>query len=156
MDADDTSREIVRAFEDGRRTIAALKTMSRCDPVRLNELEGMAAVVADPAQFWAQAALGAVQADAGQPELVAASIRASAARLSSGDHGGVREALLGQAAWLSAIAVRLAAAEVSGPGHHEAKAAYLKLALRAAESAAKCLASAAALEAVASGNAQVK
>ena len=144
-------QEMIQALQDGRRTLAAISRVGTGDQVRHGELGGMAAALADPAAFWAQAAGGVVQADQGQVELTAAAIRATAAKLAACDMTAIREALVGQAGWLSAMSLRLAAVEVSGPGKHEAQVNYLKLSLRAAESAAKNLASAAALDAVAAG-----
>ncbi len=152
----ESQREIIRALEDGRRTIATLSRVGKSDPVRVGQMQGLASALVDPAKFWAQAAAGEVQADAATVELTAATIRASAAKLALGDYQAVREALIGQAAWLSAMAVRLSVTTVEGCGKHAATVDYLKLSLRAAECAAKNLASAAALEALNSGKAVIE
>lgn len=158
-------QETVRALEQGRETLARLagsRVVRRFKPVP-DGVKHLAGAVADPGRFWGMAAAGAL--GGGDPvddnvaaELAAAAIKAAAARLRVGDFGPVREAMLGQAAWLSATAVRLTAvADEIEPGQRamEQRAELVKLALRASDQAAKVLASAAALNAIDS-NASVK
>jgi hypothetical protein len=149
----DASREIVRSMEDAQRVMAkGSRVGGKFQPVP-DGMRQLAAAVADPAKFWALASAGTAGGDLVTAEMTTATIRATAARLAVGDFGPVREALLGQAAWLSVQAVRLTALteQCSGTNAEQARAELVKLALRASEQAAKVLASAAALEAVTGG-----
>jgi hypothetical protein len=154
----DMQRETVRALEDGRRVLAAVQgsRVARGQRSAIPEcVRPLADAVADPARFWGLAASGALGGQSviasGAAEMTAAAIRAAAARLAVGDYGPAREALVGQAAWLGATAIRLMAlsAEVEpGPRAGESQAELVKLALRASDQAAKAMASAAALNAI--------
>lgn len=158
----EVQRETVRALEDGRRVLASVERSrggSRYNPIP-HCIRPLAEAVADPARFWGLAASGALGGgsviESGVAEMTAAAIRAAAARLAVGDFGPVREALLGQAAWLGATALRLMAlsAEVEpGAKADERRAELVRLALRASDQAAKVMASAAALNAISEGKA---
>lgn len=148
-------REIVRALEDSRRVVASVER-SRCVGVGAGRGSGsmqpLAATIGDPARFWGMAAAGSLSGDMATAEIVAAAIRAAAAKLALGDFGPAREALIGQAGWLAAAAVKLlvAADDIeSGYKAAERRAELVRLALRASDSSAKVWASAAALSAFA-------
>lgn len=152
--------EVVKALEDGRRVLASVERsrVGRYRPIP-DCVRPLAEAVADPARFWGLGAAGALGGaavvESGAAEMTAAAIRAAAARLAVGDFGPVRESLLGQAAWLGATALRLMAlsAEVeAGAKADERRAELVRLALRASDQAAKVMASAAALNAIGSGN----
>lgn len=148
-------RELIRALEDSRRVVASVER-SRGIVGMLGHgsasLQPLAAAIGDPARFWSMAAAGSMSGDMATAEIVAAAIRAAAAKLALGDFSPVREALIGQAGWLAAAAVRLmAAADDIEQGYkaNERRAELVRLALRASDSTAKILASAAALSAIA-------
>lgn len=147
-------REIVRALEDSRRVVASVERSRgfRGGAGASGSLQPLAASIGDPAAFWSMAAAGSMSGDLATAEIVAAAIRASAARLAMGDLKPVREALIGQAGWLAAAAVKLmAAAEDIESGYRaaERRAELVRLALKASDSSAKVLTSAAALNALA-------
>ena len=159
----EAQHDAVVALEDGQRllmTIGASRVGQRFKavPERVKHLAG---VVADPARFWGAAATVALGNGGGDgvegktaADISSIAIRVAAAKLKAGAFDSIREALLGQAAWLSANAVRLMAMadEVEGHNAHQRRVEFMKLALRASDQAAKVLASAAALNAI-NGNA---
>ena len=160
-DLNEAQQEAVRALEDGRKLLASFAD-SRVGGRSLSRVpEGvqrLASAVADPAAFWSLAAAGALgdggEAGAATAATTAVAIRAAAARLKVGDFGPIREALIGQAGWLAAVAVKLmAAADDIETGYKaaERRAELIRLALRASDSSAKVLTSAAALSALAGG-----
>lgn len=144
-------REIIRALEDSRRVVTSVER-SRGLGVGVagvsRSMQPLAAAIGDPARFWSMAAAGSMSGDMATAEIVAAAIRALAAKLALGDFNPIREALIGQAGWLAAAAVKLMAAAddiESGYKAAERRAELVRLALRASDSSAKVLASAAAL-----------
>lgn len=155
----EAQQEAVRALEEGRGLLA-LYSESRWGNRSLQRVpvgvQHLASAIADPAAFWSLAAAG-VLGDEGAggtatAAATAAAIRVAAARLKVGDFGPIRESLIGQAGWLAAAAVKLmAAADDIEPGYkaNERRAELVRLALRASDSSAKVLASAAALNALA-------
>ena len=155
----EAQHDAVRALEEGR-SLLAIYAESRWGDKALQRVpdgvQHLASAIADPATFWSLAAAGALggggEAGVATAATTAAAIRAAAARLKVGDFGPVREALIGQAGWLAAMAVKLmAAVDDVETGHkaYERRAELIRLALRASDSSAKVLASAAALSAIA-------
>lgn len=153
----ESRRELIRALEDSRRVVASVERSRVGGQVAragAGSMQPLAAAIGDPARFWGMAAAGSLSGDMATAEIVAAAIRAAAARLAMGDLNPVREALIGQAGWLAAAAVKLlAAAEDIEPGYRaaERRAELVRLALKASDSSAKVLTSAAALSALAGG-----
>lgn len=155
----EAQQDAVRALEDGRKLLSSYAA-SRWGGGGLRQVpdgvQHLAAAIADPATFWGLAAAG-VLGDGGEvgtttAATTAAAIRAAAARLKVGDFGPIREALIGQAGWLAAAAVKLMAAADDVDGGYrpaERRAELIRLALRASDSSARVLASAAALNALA-------
>lgn len=151
--------EAVAALEGSRELIEKLR--SRGWSLRVGQrgqlvpgqVAALASSLASPADFWARAAVGTLEGLSPDEEatLAATSIRLTAAQLKAGNLDPIRESLVGQGAWLGALAVRLEAlaAEV-GDGHGAAqeREGLIKLALRAAEASSKAIASAAALNAI--------
>ena len=154
--------EAVEALEGSRELIAKLR--SRGWALRVGQrgqlvpgqVAMLAASLASPSDFWARAAVGTLSGLNPDEEasLAADSIRLTAAQLKGGNLDPVREALIGQGAWLGAIAVRLEAQASEVPDGHGAaqeREGLIKLALRAAEASSKSTASAAALNAIRGG-----
>lgn len=158
---DETQREAVKVLEEGRKLLAD-HAGSRWGGAGVRRgspgVQHLATAIADPAAFWSLAAAGSLGGECGGAAAqatavaMATAIKAAAVRLKVGDFGPIREALIGQAGWLAATAVKLmAAADAVEPGYksHEKQAELIRLALRASDSSAKVLASATALSAIA-------
>lgn len=154
--------EAVEALEGSRELIDKLR--SRGWSLRVGQrgqlvpgqVAALAASLASPSDFWARAAVGTLEGLNAEEEatLVTASIKLTAAQLKGGNLDPIREALVGQATWLGALAVRLEglAAEVQNDhGATQEREGLIKLALRAAEASSKAMASAAALNAIRAG-----
>lgn len=154
--------EAVEALEGSRELIEKLR--SRGWSLRVGQrgqmipgqVAALAASLASPSDFWARAAVGTLEGL--NPEeattLVTANIKLTAAQLKAGNLDPAREALIGQAAWLGALAVRLEGLAAEVPNDHGAaqeREGLIKLALRAAEASSKAMASAAALNAIRGG-----
>jgi hypothetical protein len=104
----------------------------------------LGALIANPAEFWALAAAVEAQGDGSTAEPVVLATRYAASRLAIGDFEYVRESLIGQACWASALAVRMAQ-RASATGYQPAEVQFVKLALAAQRQASATLATAAAL-----------
>lgn len=104
----------------------------------------LGALIANPAEFWALAAAVEAQGDGSTAEPVALATRYAASRLAVGDFEYVRESLIGQACWASALAVRMAQ-KAGATKYHPAEVQLVKLALAAQRQASATLATAAAL-----------
>ena len=105
----------------------------------------LGALLGDPASFWAAAAAVEARGDGETVEGVACATRLAAAKLAAGDYSHVRESLIGQAAWLGAIAAKWAS-RADDAVRPERAADMLRVALAAQRQAAQALCSAAALE----------
>lgn len=154
--------EVLAALESGREVITRLQSLGwslkagRRGQLVPMQVAALAGSLASPADFWARAAVGTLDGlnIEDQAVLVSSSIRVAAAKLKAGDLDPAREALVGQAGWLGALAVRLEAlaAEVQNEhGGAQEREGLIKLALRAAEASSKAMASAAALNAIRGG-----
>lgn len=165
MDQKNLSRahaEAVEALEGSRELIGKLRSRGWSLQVRQRgqlvpgQVAALASSLASPADFWARAAVGTLEGLCAEDEasLTSSSIKLTAAQLKAGNLDPIREALVGQATWLGALAVRLEglAAEVQNDhGAAHEREGLIKLALRAAEASNKALASAAALNAIRAG-----
>ena len=151
--------EVLAALESGREVITRLQSMGwtlkagRRGQLVPMQVAALAGSLASPADCWARAAVGTLDGlnIEDQATLVASSIKVAAAKLKAGDLDPAREALIGQAGWLGALAVRLEALAAEVPSEHGAaqeREGLIKLALRAADAAGKAMASAAALNAI--------
>lgn len=127
--------ELIDRFSRGR---AGKVSQLAQDTARLGEL------IAKPADFWAMAAAAEAHGDDATAKPVALATKYAAARLAVGDFEFVRESLLGQAAWASSLAVRMAQ-KAGRTNYHPAEVALVKLALAAQRQACAALATAAAL-----------
>lgn len=154
--------EAVQALEGSRELIEKLR--SRGCAMRVGQrgqlvpgqVAVLAASLASPADFWARAAVGTLEGLNAEDEatLVTASIKLTVAQMKGGNLDPIREALIGQAVWLGALAVRLEglAADVQDShGSAQEREGLIKLALRAADASGKALASASALNAIRGG-----
>lgn len=157
-----THAEAVEALEGSRELIEKLR--SRGWSLRVGQrgqlvpgqVAALAASLASPSDFWARAAVGTLEGLGVEDgaALISSSIKLTAAQLKGGNLDPIREALVGQATWLGALAVRLEglAAEVQNEhGGAQEREGLIKLALRAAEGSSKAMASAAALNAIRGG-----
>lgn len=147
----DANLEALRAVEAGRRIAERALKLRRGGQAtgggQSLAITGgdLGRLVASPAAFWA-AACAVKAGDPDAVEAMAAGVRMTAAQLSAGDFGQVREALIGQSAWLGMLAVDLvASADDCRRGNGEEAERLLRLALAAQRQAAQTLASAAAL-----------
>lgn len=154
--------DAVAALEGSRDLISKLQSrgltlkVGRRGQMVSGQVAALASSLASPADFWARAAVGTLEGVNSEDEaaLISSSIKLTAVRLKGGDLDPIREALVGQAAWLGALAVRLEglAAEVQDDhGATQEREGLIKLSLRAAEASSKALASAAALNAIRAG-----
>lgn len=146
MELLEAKKQAVLALEAGRKLAARAVEKRRGLPVSESKPTGgeLGALLGQPSAFWAWASSKGVQGDADFVEALHLATKVAAARVAVGDMGHVRESLLGQAQWLSLVAVDLLGkAEGQKP---EQAAQLVKLALAAQKQAAQCLASAAALE----------
>lgn len=157
-----THAEAIEALEESRALIEKLRSrgwslrVGQRGQLVSGQVSALAASLASPSDFWARAAVGTLEGLSPDEEatMAAASIKLTAAQLKGGNLDPIREGLVGQAAWLGALAVRLEglAAEVQdGHGAAQEREGLIKLALRAAESSSKAMASAAALNAIRGG-----
>lgn len=145
--------EASQALEAGQRLADRWAKMTRGQPVP-EQLPGAAlgAWLSSPAEFWSTAATCTVNGDGGSVAPQALAIKLAAAKLAVGDYDFVRQSLLGQSFWLSALAVRLEA-EATLNKNLDARIAKTKLALAAQRQAAQALATAAALNKLQSADA---
>jgi len=134
--------ELVAEFSRGK---AGKVSRVGQDRARLGRL------IAHPSEFWAVAASVEAQGDAATAEAVALSVKLAASRLAVGDFEFVRESLLGQAVWASAVAVRMVQ-KAATTRNLPAEVQMLKLALAAQRQASATLATAAALNKIADAN----
>lgn len=108
-------------------------------------------LLGNPAAFWSGAAAVELYGDGNSVEPLMLANRLAAAQMAVGNLDHVRASLIGQASWLSVLAVKLAS-RAEGQGKVENQIPLLKLAMQAQRQAAQTLASAAALNRIADAN----
>lgn len=146
--------EIIEAAIETARIMQQAKKLERETEGRITGGEGgvLASLLVDPAGFWAACTDDEMRGmkvidPAGKAGVLA--LRQMGADLKAGNFDSVRESLLGQGAWLGALAVSLAkeaqGAKGSGKSDLEKRARLLRLALQAQAQGVRTLCSAAAL-----------
>jgi hypothetical protein len=151
MDMDLRECLINRQAEAAGALDAGLRLDKRNAPIRPNgrtlgqeALEAIGGAIAEPSLFWS----GAVQLGGGaDAEAQALQLRYAAARMQAGDFSFVRESLLGQASWLSTMAVRLGV-EADAESRFDRAGPMYREALRAQRQAGQALVQAAALNSI--------
>lgn len=141
----EAQREAAAALDAGVRLAQRAKTL-RHGGADTGRPDGRAlgALLADPAAFWTAAAAVEGFGDGETVEPMLHANRFAAARMQVGDLDHARASLLGQAGWLSVLAVKLAA-RAEDQGRMDRAIPLLKLAMQAQRQAAQTLAAAAAL-----------
>lgn len=135
---------LIEAQQQAAAALSAGERLAqRMGAVGDNTMSALARTCDDPAMFWTSATAITVRG-AAQLEAIHCSIKRASAALAVGDYAHVREALLGQATWLSTVAVTLMA-RVENTQRLDRVEGTIRLALAAQRQAAQALCSAAAL-----------
>lgn len=139
-------REAAEALVAGQRLAERAVKLRHGGDAGVDRPSGRAlgAVLADPAHFWAAAVTVEASGDGDTVEALAQANKLAAAKLAANDFDFVRASLIGQATWLSALAVKLTgrAEDTKRP---DQVGNLIRLALAAQRQAAQALCSAAAL-----------
>lgn len=140
----ETQTEAAAVLSEGAKLLEmyARRRGAKPQPMTKDAAE-LGGLIASPAEFWARAAAIEAQGDGTTAKPVALATKYAASRLALGDFEYVRESLIGQACWASALAVRMA--QRANASSYPAEVQFVKLALAAQRQASATLATAAAL-----------